>query len=179
MPPDVRHLTPRVVVEEYPVFGFTYRMSDVQAALGRRQLTRLPAMVARRRALAVRYRELLAPLALVTPPAEPPWGRSNWQSYCVRLAEGVDQRAVLERMLAAGIATKPGIMCAHREGAFPRDVWACGVPASGCDESPGPCGHLVESERARDHGLILPLFDDLTDAEQQRVIVALAAACGS
>lgn len=177
VPPEVRHVTTRVVVEEYPVFGYTYRMSDIQAAVGRAQLARLPEIVARRRALAARYAELLADVPHVTPPAEPPFARSNWQSYGVRLADDVDQATVLARMLAAGIATKPGIMCAHREAAFPRTSWHCGVGGAPCDASGAPCPHLVASERRRDHGLILPLFHDLADAAQVRVARALRAAC--
>ncbi len=179
VPPDVRHAAGRVVVEEYPVFGWTYRMSDLQAAVGRAQLGRLAALVARRRALAARYRELLADVPLVMPPLEPPWARSNWQSYCVRLGADVDQRGVLERLFAAGIAAKPGIMCAHREAAFPRDSWSCGVGGVACDTSGEPCPHLRESERARDHGLILPLFHDLSEDDQRRVVRTLVAACAA
>ena len=175
IPPEARHATTRVVIEEYPVFGWTYRMSDVQAAIGRAQLARLPALVAKRRALAARYGERLADVPWVEPPAEPAWARSNWQSYCVRLADAVDQRRVLAHLLAAGIAAKPGIMCAHREAAFPRTVWRCGHDLA-CDAG-APCPHLRASERRRDHGLILPLFHDMTDADQRRVVAALRAAC--
>lgn len=177
IPPEVRHVTTRVVVEEYPVFGWTYRMSDLQAAVGRAQLARLPEIVARRRVLAARYADLLADVPRVTAPAEPAWARSNWQSYGVRLADDVDQHAVLAGMLAAGIATKPGIMCAHREAAFPRASWYCGAGGDACDASDAPCPHLGESEGRRDHGIILPLFHDLAEADQRRVVGALRAAC--
>ncbi len=177
VPPDVRHAASGVVVEEYPCAGYTYRMSDVQAAIGRQQLTRLAAIVARRRALAQRYRELLASVPGVTAPAEPTWARSNWQSYCVRLADGIDQRRVLDRMLEAGVATKPGVMCAHRERAFPRDVWSCGIDPRECGCAEGSCARLAESERARDRGVMLPLFHDMTDREQRTVVAALARAC--
>src|SRR5678815_5239703 len=55
----VRHASTDVVFEEYPVTGFNYRMTDIQAAIGREQLSRLPEIVSRRRALASRYGERL------------------------------------------------------------------------------------------------------------------------
>ena len=55
VPDTVRHASSQVVFEEYPVPAFNYRMTDIQAAIGREQLKRLPAIVERRRALAARY----------------------------------------------------------------------------------------------------------------------------
>src|SRR6185295_9018861 len=52
VPDAVRHSSPRVIFERYPVVGFNYRMTDIQAAIGREQLKRLPEIVARRRELA-------------------------------------------------------------------------------------------------------------------------------
>ena len=60
VPDTVRHASRDVVFESYPVLGFNYRMTDIQAAIGREQLTRLPAIVERRRELASRYAEALA-----------------------------------------------------------------------------------------------------------------------
>jgi len=51
---DVRHRA-GVVIERYVEPGFNMRITDVQAAIGRVQLTRLPGMAARRRALAASY----------------------------------------------------------------------------------------------------------------------------
>jgi dTDP-4-amino-4,6-dideoxygalactose transaminase len=160
VPDTVRHASASVVFETYPTPGFNYRMTDIQAAVGREQLKRLPAILQRRRALAARYTAALADLQDVRTPVEPAWARSNWQSYCVLLASGVDQRGVMQDMLSAGIATRRGIMCAHMEPA--------------CADIPlrRP---LPRSEHARDHGVLLPLSAQMTDAEQDRVIDAFAA----
>ncbi|MEO6785196.1 MAG: DegT/DnrJ/EryC1/StrS family aminotransferase, partial [Chthoniobacteraceae bacterium] len=80
-----RHTAKRVIFEGYDTLGFNYRMTDVQAAIGREQVRRLPEIVRRRHALAARYTAALADFPSVIPPVEPPWARSNWQSYCVRL----------------------------------------------------------------------------------------------
>ncbi|MGU3537475.1 DegT/DnrJ/EryC1/StrS family aminotransferase [Methylobacterium sp. A54F] len=155
-----RHGSARVVQESYPVAGFNYRMTDVQAAIGRRQLTRLPDLIARRRALAERYRALLGDVPDVVAPPEPMGLRSNWQSYCVRLPDDADQGAVMQGMLDRGIATRRGIMCAHLEPPYA--------------ETPRPFA-LTESERARDHAILLPLYAAMTEAEQDRVVEGLRA----
>lgn len=159
-PPRLRHDSPTVIFEDYPLPGFNYRLTDIQAAVGRAQLRRLPQIVARRRALAASYAELLRPLD-VRPPTEPDWARSNWQSYCVRLDPGVDQRAVMQAMLDRGVATRRGVMCAHLEQAH------ADLPT----RSP-----LPRSEAARDHGLLLPLFPQMTAETQVAVVEALAEA---
>jgi dTDP-4-amino-4,6-dideoxygalactose transaminase len=158
-----RHGSARVIHESYPVLGYNYRMTDIQAAVGREQLRRLPAMLERRREQELRYRELLAGLAV---PKNPAWARSNWQSYCVRLPKRCDQTAVMQAMLDAGISTRRGVHCAHREPAYPRDTWRCA-----CNQSPCVC--LRESERAQDECVILPLYHNLTEAEQRTVAESL------
>ena len=163
--PDLaRHGSARVIIEDYSVQGFNYRLTDVQAAIGRAQLARLPEIVARRRSLAATYREMLAAVPGAAAPAEPPAARSNWQSYCVRLADGIDQRAVMQSMLDAGVATRRGIMCCHREGAH-ADL--------------GPFTGLAESERAQDTCLLVPLFPQMTEAMQATVVAALDRAIGA
>lgn len=165
VPDTVRHQADRVTFESYQDLGYNYRLTDLQAAVGREQLKRLPKMVARRRALARRYRELLAAVPGLGLPEEPPWARSNWQSFCVRLPDHCDQRAVMQALLDAGVSTRRGIMCVHREPAYPGQSW-----------SSGP-GGLGESERAQDRCVLLPLFHDLTAEQQEQVAMALAEAC--
>jgi dTDP-4-amino-4,6-dideoxygalactose transaminase len=160
VPDTVRHHAREVVFESYPVRGFNYRMTDMQAAIGRRQLQRLPQIIGRRRALAARYAELLAELPGIAPPQEPDWARSNWQSYCLRLPDGVDQARVMQAMLDGGVATRRGIMCAHLEGAY-ADL---------------PAPPLPHSEAAHRQAILLPLYPQMTDAEQAEVVDALRAA---
>ncbi len=171
-----RHASDRVTFETYPTLGFNFRMTDVQGAVGRVQLGRLPAMLARRRARAARYGSLLASIPGVGLPFVPEFARPNWQTYTVRLPEGRDQRAVMQAMLDAGVATRRGVMCAHREAAYPRETWTCGASPA-CDRRSEPCPHLPHSEAAQDRTIAIPLFDGLTDDDQSRVAEALASAC--
>jgi dTDP-4-amino-4,6-dideoxygalactose transaminase len=161
VPDTVRHGSPEVIFEDYPVFGYNYRMTDIQAAVGRKQVTRLKELVRRRRALAARYAELLGNLAGLVLPHEPEWARSNWQSYCVRLPDRVGQKAVMQSLLDKGISTRRGIMCSHREAPY-------GAANARAD--------LRESERAQDHCILLPLYTQMTDDDLASVADALRAA---
>lgn len=173
---SVRHASPRVVFESYPELGYNYRLTDIQAAVGREQLQRLPEAISRRRALAKRYTELLSGASGVIAPREPAWARSNFQSYCVRLPDGVDQQRVMQSLLDAHVATRRGVMCAHREASLDRPQWSCGVRPGDCACEPQSCRRLTESERAQDRCLILPLFHELTEAQQDRVVALLKEA---
>jgi dTDP-4-amino-4,6-dideoxygalactose transaminase len=158
VPDTVRHGSPQVIFEDYLMVGFNYRMTDVQAAVGRKQLERLPELVARRRALASRYTELLGNIDGLRLPFEPDWARSNWQSYCVRLPDRLDQRAVMQKLLDQGIATRRGIMCSHRE-----------APYANVEQ----LYDLRQSECAQDHSILLPIYAQMSEYDQERVAHAL------
>jgi dTDP-4-amino-4,6-dideoxygalactose transaminase len=164
IPDTVRHRSARVLRERHEELGWNYRMTDVQAAIGREQLRRLPEIVLRRRRLAARYAELLGDVPGLALPREPPWARSNWQSYCVLLPPGCDRDGIRQTLLDRGIATRPGIVCSHREPVYAREPWRAGP------------GGLRASEDAQDRGLLLPLFPLLADLDQERVASALREA---
>jgi dTDP-4-amino-4,6-dideoxygalactose transaminase len=67
-------------------------------------------------------------------------------------------------------------MCAHREPAYRREPWRCERGPGTCACASRSCEALRHSEEATDRTLILPLFVQMTDAEQNRVTTALAAA---
>lgn len=157
-----RHSAQTVVFESYDELGFNYRLTDVQAAIGRAQLKRLSGIVERRRQLASRYHEYLSGVPGLILPQDSPFTRTNYQSYCVRLPENVEQRAFMQAALEQGIVTRRGIMCAHREPAY-AGKWRCGS----CGEK--TCTHLSQSEAAQDHGVLLPLFGGMSDRDQERV----------
>jgi len=161
VPDTVRHQSAAVVFESYPQLGFNYRMTDIQAAIGREQLKRLPAIVARRRAIAARYSAAFSGVTGITVPSEPAWARSNWQSYAIRVSEPGLQRPLMQRLLDQGIATRRGVMNTHREGAYPAGTWRAAP------------GGLSTGERLQDTGVILPLYHDLDEVSQARVIDAV------
>jgi dTDP-4-amino-4,6-dideoxygalactose transaminase len=169
VPDTVRHGAKQVIFESYPMLGYNYRMTDIQAAVGREQLKRLPEIVIRRRYLASRYHEMLADIPGLKLPTEPEWAKSNWQSYCVRLPNGCDQVQVMQGILDAGVSTRRGIMCAHREPAYSQEKWSCGIARETCDCREGNCARLRESEIAQDLSILLPLFHQMTEPEQNYI----------
>ncbi|MCA1375587.1 MULTISPECIES: DegT/DnrJ/EryC1/StrS family aminotransferase [unclassified Bradyrhizobium] len=158
VPDIVRHGSQQVIFEDYLVVGYNYRMTDIQAAVGREQLERLPALVSRRRAIAARYREMLGNFGGLRLPIEPEWARSNWQSYCVGLPDRVDQLKIMQSLLDQGIATRRGIMCSHRETPYTKDKHR---------------HDLRHSEFAQDNSILLPIYAQMNEEDQERVACAL------
>lgn len=173
VPDTVRHGASQVIFESYPIVGYNFRMTDIQAAVGREQLKRLPEIIDQRRELASRYQSLLVEIPGLGLPIEPDWARSTWQSFCVRLPVGADQRLVMQSMLDAGVATRRGVMCSHREVAYPANTWSCVGRTEGCDCTAGSCQCLRHSEEAQDHTIILPLFPQMSHEQQDCVVKAL------
>lgn len=155
-----RHASGTVVHETYAEAGFNYRMTDLQAALGRVQLTRLESIVTERRALAARYGALLARIPGLSLPQEPPWARSNWQSYTVGLPAGAGRERVMQALLEAGVATRRAVMACHLEAPY--------TDARRCD--------LARTEHVSATHLILPLYCGMREDEQIAVVEALADA---
>lgn len=164
VPDTVRHGSSQVIFETYPAVGFNYRMTDIQAAIGREQLRRLPGIVVERRRLAARYDAGLVSIPGLTLPHEPPDVRSNWQSYCVGLPDDCEQLEAMQALLNEQIGTRRGIMCAHREPAY-RDL-----PLRVA---------LPTSEAVQDRCILLPLYPGMTDEQQDRVVQALRSICGA
>ena len=174
----VRHGADRVVIEQYLEPAWNYRMTDIQAAVGRPQLARLASIVEERRRLADRYRQALDSSETYVAPVDPPWGRSNWQSYPVRLKYPRRQMQLLAFLMEAGIAAKPGISNAHQEPAY-RDQASFGCGSARTDGecsracNRGTCAKLENSEILRVSTVLIPIFHGMTSDEQDRVIGAL------
>ena len=159
-----RHASQQPVIEQYLETGYNYRMTDVQAAIGLVQLGKLGRLIERRREQAARYAGLLAGIPGLTTIRDPGYGTTNYQSFWVMLPDDFPfGRNELLRMLAdAGVSARRGIMAAHLEPAYAGQ----------------PCPPLPVTERVTASSLILPLFHDMTEEEQDRVVSVLHAAAG-
>jgi dTDP-4-amino-4,6-dideoxygalactose transaminase len=157
-----RHLSRKPVVERYLELGFNFRMTDVQAAIGLVQLGKLGQLIARRRALAQRYQRMLAAIPGIRTATDPEYGTTNYQSFWVLLSGDfpVSRDELMRRLAEAGVSARRGIMAAHLEPAY-TDVVHRPLP-------------VTEQLTAR--SLILPLFHDMTEAEQDLVVSVIAAA---
>jgi len=155
-----RHTTARVVLECYPEVGFNYKLTDIQGAIGIVQMGRAEEIIAERRRLADRYRQLLADDARVVLPLEPQGYRHVYQSYCIRLRSDKTQLEVMDAMAQLGVAGRR-IIAIHQEAPYRQ----CRAGSS-----------LVETERAMKETLLIPLFVGLSDAEQDEVVMAVRKA---
>jgi perosamine synthetase len=152
-----RHNAVRPTTEEFARVGFNYRMTNVQGAIGIGQMSRLDEILESRRALAHRYTSRLKGLPGLEVPVEPDGFHANYQSYMVRITPdtGTARDDVMLSLRESGIATRPGITAIHLQP--PYRVHA--DPAM-----------LVETQRAVDEALILPLYPQMTEQEQDEVI---------
>ncbi len=157
-----RHRSQQPVIEHYTEVGFNFRMTDIQAAIGLVQLRKLAPMVARRRALARRYQELLAGVPGLLTAGDPPYGETNYQSFWLLLPQGsaAGRDELLRRLADAGISARRGIMAAHLEPAY-----ADAKPSS-----------LPVTERLAARSLILPLFHQMTESQQEHVASVVTSA---
>jgi dTDP-4-amino-4,6-dideoxygalactose transaminase len=142
--------------------GHKYNLSDVAAAMGRVQLARATELCDRRTALADRYARLLDGVPGLELPGEPADRRSSWHLYAVRCpAERRD--AVIDRLRARGVATsvhwRPLPLQPYYRERF----------ATGAEDFP------VASREWR-RLISLPVFPDMSEAEQDRVAAELRAA---
>jgi perosamine synthetase len=96
----------------FPVVGFNYRMTNIQAAIGLAQLERVDWLIERRREVAAQYRSHLCSSAL-TLPQEAAWARNVYWLYSVLVPADVDRDGVMADMARAGIETRPFFVPLH------------------------------------------------------------------
>ncbi len=182
-----RHESSGIVFESYPIVGYNYRMTDIQAAIGREQLKRLDAILAERRLQAEYYFNNLSLNKRLILPHQPEWMKSNWQSFCIRLKDAKQQLPLMELLKKEGISSRRAVMCSHREAAYARSrAWCplasqtstqkkcCNIDRGFSDSclSDG-CKQLAVSEEIQNDGIVLPLFPGMSLADQDRVVAIL------
>jgi perosamine synthetase len=157
-----RHSSSKVMIESYDEVGFNYRMTDLQAAVGLVQLQRLDGMLARRRELAARYSSRLAHLPWMVLPQVPAECRHNYQSYMVRLTGDapITREQLMQELLDRGISSRRGIMAIHREAPYRNADWHARLPVT---------------NMVTDTTVVLPLFHEMADEEQDLVLESIAA----
>ncbi len=160
---SARHGARKVITESYDEVGYNYRMADLPAAVGLVQLGRLDELLARRRYLATRYSNALTSLGWLSAPREPAERRHNFQSYMARLnrAAPLGRDGLMQAMLDRGIATRRGVMAIHRERPYRDPRWDKLLP---------------ETIAAAEETIILPLFHQMTEEDQDYVIESLRKA---
>lgn len=143
--------------------GFNYRMTDLQAALGLSQLKRLDVFVARRHKLAAFYRQYLADLPVMAQ-AQPVDCYSALHLFVIRLQTADCKRShheVFCRLREAGIGVNLHYIPVHLQPYYQQRGFKA--------------GDFPQAERYYAQALSLPLYPDLTEAQQLHVIASLRA----
>lgn len=144
--------------------GYNYRLTDLQAALGASQLTRLPSFLERRRRVARQYDDALRGLPVVTPWTGPDV-ESALHLYVIRLEPGPGRRShrqVYEALRADGVGVNLHYIPVYRQPFYARAGYAP-------DDYP-------EAERFYGQAISLPMFPGLTAAQQAHVVDAVRRA---
>jgi dTDP-4-amino-4,6-dideoxygalactose transaminase len=158
-----RHESKNVLFEQYEYVGYNYRMTDIQAAIGLRQLKKLSKILGRRRALGKRYDEAFSASSAIRLPRLIEGAETNYQSYLLGMAleSRVSRDDLMERLLSAGVATRRAVMAIHQEPAYLDSRQLIKLPAT---------------EAAVETSLFLPLYPSLTEDEQDYIIEKVLSA---
>lgn len=149
-----------VMLEEFPIIGYNYRLSDIHAALGVSQFKKLKTILKKRIEVADRYTKAFVGHPVIIPPFVPDVCTHTFQTYQVRLKGfgGKKRNMVMQKMLDLGIATRQGIPSAHLQAPYKKLI---------------PKTHLPHTELASEECLCLPTFTEFTKVDQERVIDSL------
>jgi dTDP-4-amino-4,6-dideoxygalactose transaminase len=153
----VRHESSKLIFEDHVEVGYNYRMTDIQAAVGIKQLEKLDWIVAERRKIAMRYNEAFKDIEYLQLPIEENGYFSNYQSYSIFLRDDcpLSRNEIMQKMLDAGISTRRGIMTSHRETAYKTEYAGLSLPVS---------------EKSSDRSIILPLYIPMSNDDIEKVI---------
>jgi len=100
-------------VPSFDELGYNYRLSDVQAAIMRVQVRRLPELLAARNRAAAQYRELLGDLAQITLPVALDDRTHPWQSFVITVDGNLDRGSVAIALRAQGVGCNFGTYASH------------------------------------------------------------------
>jgi dTDP-4-amino-4,6-dideoxygalactose transaminase len=150
---------------EMQMLGYNYRMTDIQAALGRTQLKKLDAFVARRRELVAKYNTAFSGIPWITTPWEDPGRETAWHLYILQLdwdAIGIDRPTAMKQLHDQGVGTQ---------------VLYIPVPDQPYyrEHYPVTDSSVKHVRNFYEHALALPLYPALTNQDQDRVITAVKA----
>lgn len=142
--------------------GFNYRMTDIQAALGTSQMTRVDQFVARRRAIAGRYDEELANQPL-TRPWQHPDTQSSYHLYIIRLHEngGRSHREAFDELRGRSIGVNLHYIPIYLQPYYRRLGFAP--------------GHCPEAELYYASAISIPVYPDMSEGDEQAVVDAVKA----
>ena len=145
---------------EMTTLGFNYRLTDIACALGLAQLPRLPANLARRRAIAARYEKALATISSLALPIVAADVTSAWHLYPVRVDASLDRAEVFDALRAEGLGVNVHYIPVHLHPYYRSRFGYRG-------------GEFPIAETAYGRLISLPMFHGMTDEDVDDVILAV------
>lgn len=150
-----RHNSASTTFEQYEVVGYNYRMTDIQASIGIRQMTVLDEILAKRQCVGDKYREAFRHLEHLSV-IEPAKFISKWnhQSFPIRLSGPLKsyRNEMMEELHKSGVSTRRGIPPIHLEPIYKNGL------------------HLPNTEEVSETSIFLPIFAQMTDREIDHVV---------
>lgn len=155
---QVRHSSKKVLIEEYVEVGYNYRMTDIQASVGIKQLEKLDWIIKERRKIANLYYNGLKDVDCVQLPIENENCYTNYQSYSIILKGNspISRNDLMQKLLDVGISTRRGVMLIHREKPYFDYQFK-----------------LKKSEDLSDNSIIIPLYVGMSVNQIDYVIDSL------
>ena len=156
----VRHESSKIIFEDHLEIGYNYRMTDIQASVGIKQLEKLDWIIEERRKIAKQYHEAFKDIQCIQLPIEADGFFSNYQSYSIYLKDNCPLRRndLMQKMLDSGISTRRGIMTIHRETAYKMECISNKLPIS---------------EEVSDNSIIIPLYVPMEPEDVEKIITHL------
>lgn len=155
-----RHGATKIIFEDHLEIAYNYRMTDIQAAVGIRQLEKLDWIVEERRKIAQRYLTELADISCIRLPKEESGYFTNWQSFSiyVKPEARLSRNELMQALLDKGIASRRGVMTSHRETAYKAMCEGLSLP---------------RTEEACDRSIIIPLYVPMDQEDISFVVETL------
>ncbi len=155
--PHERNKKVTIKKEEYPLVGYNYRMTDLQGAIGLVQMEKLEYILNKRRAIARRYNSLLEKIEWLECPHVPAYANPNYQSYIIRIKGNNNKirEHIVSKLIDSGISCKAGVQAIHLEK---------------CYREKYKGDRLINTERAFYSTMLLPLYSELKENEQDKVV---------
>lgn len=152
-----RHVSKKVIFENHLEIGYNYRLTDIQASVGIKQLEKLDWIVSERRKIAHKYHEAFKNISYLKIPQEENGYYSNYQSYSIYLEKNcpISRNELMQQMLNFGIATRRGIMTIHREIAYKKEFQNISLPIT---------------ENVSDNSILLPLFVPMSESDFDYIV---------
>ena len=156
----VRHESSKIIFEDHLEIGYNFRMTDIQASVGIKQLEKLDWIIEERRKIAKQYHEAFKDIQCIQLPIEADGFFSNYQSYSIYLKDNRPLRRndLMQKMLDSGISTRRGIMTIHRETAYKMECISNKLPIS---------------EEVSDNSILIPLYVPMEPEDVEKIITHL------